>query len=83
MKESNGKKQVGKVSDRDDEDNIFLILAKLDSPKLRKWLIFGIGVALILIIMDWWQPILILGIVMVIVSGSKIVWDFLKQRFRE
>lgn len=79
MKESNGKKQVGKVSDRDDEDNIFLILAKLDSPKLRKWLIFGIGIALILIIMDWWQPILILGIVMVIVSGSKIVWDFLKQ----
>ena len=81
MKDSNGKKQVGKVSDRYDEDNIFLILSKLDSPKLRKWLIFGIGIALILIIMDWWQPILILGIVMVIVSGSKIVWDFLKQRF--
>lgn len=79
MKESNGKKQVSKVSDRNDEDNIFLILSKLDSPKLRKWLIFGIGIALILIIMDWWQPILILGIVMVIVSGSKIVWDFLKQ----
>ena len=61
----------------------FLILAKLDSPKLRKWLIFGIGIALILIIMDWWQLILILGIIMVIVSGSKIVWDFLKQRFGE
>lgn len=83
MKESNGKKQVSKVSDRDDEDNIFLVLAKLDSPELRKWLIFGIGIALILIIMDYWQLILILGIVMVIVNGLKIVWDFLKQRFGE
>lgn len=83
MKESNGKKQVSKVSDRDDEDNIFLVLAKLDSPELRKWLIFGIGIALILIIMDCWQLILILGIVMVIVNGLKIVWDFLKQRFGE
>lgn len=83
MKESNGKKQVSKVSDRDDEDNIFLVLAKLDSPELRKWLIFGIGIALILIIMDCWQLILILGIVMVIVNGLKLVWDFLKQRFGE
>ena len=76
MRDSNDKKQINKDNGRNDEDNIFLILSKLDSPKLRKWLIFGIGVALILIIMDWWQPILILGIVMVIVSGSKIVWDF-------
>lgn len=83
MRDSNDKKQINKVSDRDDEDNIFLILSKFDSPKLRKWLIFGIGIALILIIMDWWEPILILGIMMVIVSGSKIVWDFLKQRFGE
>ena len=81
MRDSNDEKQITKDIGRNDEDNIFLILAKLDSPKLRKWLIFGIGIALILIIMDWWQPILILGIVMVIVSGSKIVWDFLKQRF--
>lgn len=83
MRDSNNKKQINKDNGLNDEYNIFLILAKLDSPKLRKWLIFGIGIALILIIMDWWQPILILGIVMVIVSGSKIVWDFLKQRFGE
>lgn len=81
MRDSNDKKQINKDNGRNDEDNIFLILSKLDSPELRKWLIFGIGVALILIIMDWWEPILILGIVMSIVSGSKIVWDFLKQRF--
>lgn len=81
MRDSNDKKRINKDNGRNDEDNIFLILAKLDLPKLCKWLVFGIGVALILIIMDWWQPILILGIVMVVLSGSKIVWDFLKQRF--
>lgn len=80
MRDSNDKKQINKDNGRNDEDNIFLILSKLDLPKLRKWLIFGIDLSLILIIMDWWQPILILGIVMVIVSGSKIVWDFLKQQ---
>lgn len=64
-----------------DEDNIFLTLAKLDSPELRKFLMFGIGLALVLIVLDWWQPILILGLIMTVVSGSKIVYDFFRQRF--
>ena len=65
----------------DDDDNIFLTLAKLDSPELRKFLMFGIGLALVLIILDWWQPILILGLIMTVVSGSKIVYDFFRKRF--
>ena len=65
----------------DDDDNIFLTLAKLDSPELRKFLMFGIGLALVLIVLDWWQPILILGLIMTVVSGSKIVYDFFRQRF--
>ena len=65
----------------DDADNIFLILAKLDSLELRKFLMFGIGLALVLIVLDWWQPILILGLIMTVVSGTKIVYDFLRQRF--
>lgn len=65
----------------DDDDNIFLTLAKLDSPELRKFLMLGIGLALVLIVLDWWQPILILGLIMTVVSGSKIVYDFFRQRF--
>lgn len=65
----------------DDDDNIFLTLAKVDSPELRKFLIFGIGLALVLIVLDWWQPILILGLIMIVISGSKIVYDFFSQRF--
>ena len=65
----------------DDDDNIFLTLAKLDSPELRKFLMFGIGLVLVLIVLDWWQPILILGLIMTVVSGSKIVYDFFMQRF--
>lgn len=65
----------------DDDDNIFLTLAKLDSPELRKFLMFGIGLALVLIVLDWWQPILILGLIMTVVSGSEIVYDFFRQRF--
>lgn len=65
----------------DDDDNIFLTLAKLDSPELRKFLMLGIGLALVLIVLDWWQPILILGLIMIVVSGSKIVYDFFSQRF--
>lgn len=65
----------------DDDDNIFLTLAELDSPELRKFLMFGIGLALVLIVLDWWQPILILGLIMTVVSGSKIVYDFFSKRF--
>ena len=65
----------------DDDDNIFLTLSKLDSPELRKFLMFGIGFSLVLIVLDWWQPILILGLIMTVVSGSKIVYDFFSQRF--
>lgn len=65
----------------DDDENIFLTLVKLDSPELRKFLMFGIGLALVLIVLGWWQPILILGLIMIVVSGSKIVYDFFRQRF--
>lgn len=75
------KKDIKENQKTDDDDNIFLTLAKLDSPELRKFLIFGIGLALVLIVLDWWQPILILGLIMTVVSGSKIVYDFFRQRF--
>lgn len=63
----------------DDDNNIFLTLAKLDSPELRKFLMFGIGLALVLIVLDWWEPILILGLIMTVVSGTKIVYDFFRK----
>lgn len=75
-------KKVRKENQKtDDDDDIFLTLAKLDSPELRKFLMLGIGLALVLIVLDWWQPILILGLIMTVVSGSKIVYDFFSQRF--
>lgn len=67
----------------DDDDNIFLTLAKLDSPELRKFLMLGIGLALVLIVLDWWQPILILGLIMTVVSGTKIVYDFFRKLFNK
>lgn len=67
----------------DDDDNIFLTLANLDSPELRKFLMFGIGLALVLIVLDWWQPILVLGIFLAIMGALELVRDYLKQRFSE
>ena len=47
-------KKDKKENQKSDDENVFLILAKLDSPELRKWLMFGIGLALVLIVLDWW-----------------------------